>query len=144
MQSHQTKFGVNLRRRMLLESIEILTNTGDWHTRLVASLVVAHSSVQSDVTRGMIEQLVAHLEEFDECSHRLTRTVQIPPWLDPHLLMDRIQEELISDGLRMELDKQSLHITALVRGTCEHAEQKLTGAIDDALAGAKRAFLREL
>lgn len=117
---------------------------GDWHSNLVRSVHLSLESAGSKKTRELLLQLLAHLQESDECAHVLTRQVFIPPRLTATEIAQAIADELPCESIAAQIYSDYLDISATLRGTREDAIYIFEAAFDRGLTAAKRRAISEI
>ena len=117
---------------------------GDWHSNLVRSVQLSLESAGSQKTRELLLQLLAHLQDSDECAHALTRQIFIPQRLTAPEVAQAIANELPCESIDVEIYSDHIDITATLRGTREDANSIFEAAIERGLTSAKRRAISEI
>ncbi len=114
---------------------------GDWHTNLQSSLELALASVQSRVTRKLLEALIKRLKECDECEHLVTQAIEAPSGMNSSYLLAFIEKEM-PFVMTAKVDGQIISVTVTLRGSVEHVNGILIDELRLALNSAKYAITR--
>lgn len=117
---------------------------GDWHSNLMRSVHLSLESAGSQKTRDLLLQLLAHLQESDECAHALTRQIFVPQRLTAPEIAQSIADELPCESIAAQIYNDYLDISATLRGTREDAICIFEAAIDRGLTAAKRRAISEI
>lgn len=116
----------------------------DWHSNLMRSVNLSLESAGSERTRELLLQLLAHLQDSDECAHALTRQIFIPQRLTAPEIAQAIADKLPCESIDVEIYNDHIDITATLRGTREDANSIFEAAIERGLTSAKRRAINEI
>lgn len=108
--------------RLRRKNFELTVYSGDWHTPLHYWLYQASVDAQSPRVRDLVKSLLKVLEEEDECVNEITKSIETPHGIQPELLIESLTEGMLHDSLRYRIDDRTIHITATVRGSLDHAK----------------------